>query len=279
MFLLSYIFYNKAKPSINKQYWKYAFNYSWPIVPHGISQVLLSQFDRIMIRSLVGITEVGLYSLPGSLKSILLIIVESLSTTWTTWVYEKLEKNNVEKIQYVSKLLMMIFVILTVGMLSLIPELIYILGGTAYNDSKYVAIPIIIEAFVIALYNIVVPIEYYTKKTHFIMLGTMLAGVLNVVLNYFCIKKYGYVAAAYTTLFAYLCYLLFHTLISYHLVKFNILHIGVLIFGFIIVIFSAIMNYLFIENIIVRYILCMIIVIPILLYLYRCGGFKNNGRF
>ena len=31
-------------------------------MPHGLSQLLLNQFDRIMIKSIIGSTEAGLYS-------------------------------------------------------------------------------------------------------------------------------------------------------------------------------------------------------------------------
>ena len=49
--LLLVSMYRKAKPKINKDYWRFGLRYSLPIVPHGVSQVLLSQFDRIIIRS------------------------------------------------------------------------------------------------------------------------------------------------------------------------------------------------------------------------------------
>ena len=55
--------YKKSKPIFNKKYWKFGLKYSLPIVPHGISQVLLSQFDRIMIRAIVGNSEAGIYSI------------------------------------------------------------------------------------------------------------------------------------------------------------------------------------------------------------------------
>lgn len=73
--------------------------YSLPIVPHGISQVLLSQFDRIMIRAIVGNSEAGIYSLAGNIKLILTIITDSIGTTWQTWFYEQIQERKVYKIQ------------------------------------------------------------------------------------------------------------------------------------------------------------------------------------
>lgn len=40
------------------------------------------------------------------------------------------------------------------------------LGGKNYESGKYVAIPMVVDAFVLFLYNIIVPAEYYKKKQH-----------------------------------------------------------------------------------------------------------------
>ena len=45
-------------------------------------------------------------------------------------------------------------------------------------------------------------------------IATMAAALINIVLNYFCIQKYGYIAAGYTTLFSYLALAVFHYGIS-----------------------------------------------------------------
>ena len=45
------------------------------------------------------------------------------------------------------------------------------------------------------------------------------AAVLNIILNWFFIPRYGYIAAAYTTLVTYLIYFVFHYLIVKKIVK------------------------------------------------------------
>jgi len=42
-----------ASPSIIKEYWKFGLSYSLPIIPHGISKIILSSFDRIMIKNII----------------------------------------------------------------------------------------------------------------------------------------------------------------------------------------------------------------------------------
>ena len=44
----------------------------------------------------------------------------------------------------------------------------------------------------------------YHKKTNYIMYSSIIAAIINLILNYICINIFGYMAAAYTTLVAYI---------------------------------------------------------------------------
>lgn len=260
--LLLVLLYKKSKPRVNLYYWKYAFWYSLPIVPHGISQVLLAQFDRIMIQSLVSSSAAGIYSLAGNIKLILTIITTSIATAWGNWFYEAMNQKEIKKIQSYAIQLMALFTILSIGMMAISPEMIWILGGERYETAKYVAVPMVIDAFVLYVYNIIVQAEYYMKKTSYIMVGTMVAAGINIVTNYIFIQKYGFIAAAYTTLFAYLCYLVMHLIISYKVVGFSVLPGKCLILFVSAIAVSGVLNLLFLEKMWLRWLICCVMVIP-----------------
>lgn len=268
-FFILCIMYKKAKPKINKSYWKFAVKYSIPIVPHGISQVLLAQFDRIMIRSIVGNAAAGIYSLAGNIMLILTIITDSISTAWSTWFYDQISENRIESINKRAKQLSFFFVVLTVGLLTISPELIIILGGKEYSAGQYVAIPMIVDAFILFIYNIIVSSEYYKNKTTYIMLGTMVAMVINLITNYVFISKYGFIAAAYTTLFSYMCYLILHIVISHKVVGFFVLELKFFLMELVIIILTAIFDLLFIRIFWLRVVVGISITIPIIAYLLK----------
>ena len=272
MLLILVSTYRKAKPRFNRDFWRFGVKYSLPIVPHGVSQVLLAQFDRIMIRSMVSDAAAGIYSLAGNLKLILTVITTSISSAWSTWFYTEMDKKNYASIRQRAVQLCALFTILTVGLMALSPELILILGGKAYDQAKYVAIPMILDALVMFWYDIVVTGEYYTRKTVYIMLGTMAAAVLNVVLNYIFILKYGFIAAAYTTLSAYICYLILHMLISRRFVGFCIVPVKWLLFFSAIAGVMAAANLLLLDSLLLRWGLCAVVVIPMALVLLRSVG-------
>ena len=270
--------YKKSKPRIRKIYWKYGIKYSLPIVPHGISQVLLAQCDRIMIRNICSSSDAGIYSLAGNIQLILIIITDSISTAWSTWFYSEMNKNNKELIQEKAIQVCILFSIFSVGLMSISPELVCFLGGEDYDLGKYVAIPMIIASFLLFLYNIIVPREYYTGKTIYIMLGTIIAAIINIIANYIFISKFGFIAAAYTTLFSYVCYLILHLFISYRLVHFNVIPIGKLILFGVVVVCVSVADLLLINRMLCRWSLCALIVLPMASWLFKknCGMLKKK---
>lgn len=207
--------YRREKPRINVSYWKYGLKISLPIIPHGLSQILLSQFDRLMIKSINGNSEAGLYSFAYTLGSIYQVIANSIDTAWNQWFFEQMSKKGYAKIKktanYYTGLLTVGAIIL--GLVS--PELIRIMGGSKYNDSKYVTLPIVLSMYYAAMYALPASVEYFYKKTKLIAVGTMVAAGLNIILNGIFIPLYGYIAAAYTTLFCYFIYFIMHMILAY----------------------------------------------------------------
>lgn len=209
-----FYFWKKAKPKVNKKYWHFALKFSLPLVPHGLSQVILSQFDRIMITRMIGAAESGIYSFAYTIFSIVQITGFSIDSAWTPWFYQQMHDKNYDGIKKRSS-----FVIISMSafmsiVMLISPELLSLLGTKSYADSVYCVIPLVAGGFFAFIYNFPAGIEYYFEKTKFIMAGTMAAALLNIVLNYIFIKQYGYVAAAYTTLATYFLYFVFHWFLS-----------------------------------------------------------------
>lgn len=203
-------FFRKAKPKVSLSFWRYGIGYSLPIIPHGISQVVLSSFDRIMIRDMVGSAEAGIYSFAGTILSLFRVASTSLENVWKPWVYERMSSKDYDSIKkqgskYAFGMALFVSLIMLAS-----PELIKIMGDVEYWQSTPCVIPVVVGGYFAFLYSLPSLIEYYYEKTKYIAIGTMTAAIVNVVLNYLCIKRFGYIAAAYTTLVTYVFYFLFH---------------------------------------------------------------------
>ena len=211
-------FFRKAKPQFNKEYWKYALNYSLPIIPHGLSQVVLSQFDRIMITNMVGKVESGVYSFGYNIYTLINVTATALDNVWGPWFYEQMNAKNYIDIRKKSSMYALGMLAFSTIIVFVAPEMVVFLGGSKYSNATYIVIPIVIGGFFSFLYTLPVQVEYFYEKTKFIATGTICAALLNIILNFIFIKHYGYVAAAYTTLITYFLYFVFHYILA------NIIH-------------------------------------------------------
>lgn len=208
------MFFKKEHPKLFSSDMKWGIKYSLPIIPHGISQVILSQFDRIMITTMVSSMASGIYSFAYNIYTILAITANSLDNVWNPWIFEKMHNNEYAIIKKYSSLYAGGMLIISMIVIVISPELILLLGGSKYKESVYCVIPIVASGYFSFLYTIPASVEYYYEKTNYIALGTSFAAIMNVVLNYFFINKYGYVAAAYTTLVTYIVYFDVHYIIA-----------------------------------------------------------------
>jgi O-antigen/teichoic acid export membrane protein len=207
-------FFRKSKPTVNGDYWKFAIIYSLPIIPHGISQIILSSFDRIMIKNIRGASEAGLYNFAFTIDSLVKVVATSLDNVWRPWIYEQMNAKSYDQIQKQAGKYAFGMGLFTTLVVMVAPELIKILGAREYWASAGCVVPLVIGGYFSFLYTLPVMIEYYYGKTKFIAVGSMLAAALNVILNNIFIPTYGYVAAAYTTMVTYFLYFTFHFILA-----------------------------------------------------------------
>ena len=121
------------------------------------------------------------------------------------------------------------------------------------------AVPLIMVSFVLFVYNVVVDAEYYSQKTTYIMYCTLAAAMIDIVLNLFFVSRFGFVAAAYTTLTSYIFYLIFHMQLSRKLLGFAIMRWSqVLTLGMAVMLAAAI-SLLLRQNILLRYLLELVL--------------------
>lgn len=260
-FSVLFSFYKIEKPKINLQYWKFGLKYSLPIIPHGLSQVLLLQLDRIMIKQYWNSEMVGLYSFSYTIGSIFSLVANSLETVWSPWFYEKMNNKDYKILRKRSSQYLILLSIIAGSLILIAPEFTEVLAPKTYWESKYSTTPVILGLFFSVIYTMPAQIEYFLKQTKFIAIGTVSSAIINVVLNSLFIPKYGYIGAAYATLISYFLYFIFHYFIAKKLLGFNLFDIKV--FGFVIfVIFVvSIINMMFINNIIIRGMMLLIIIL------------------
>ena len=203
-----------GKRIIAKEYWKYAAAIGLPLVPHVVSQSLLSQFDRIMISNMVGNSQAGIYSYLYTICTITNVICLSLDNAWTPWLFFNIKDKKMKVTKKASRKYIEGFGIITLGFICVMPEVTKVIAPSNYWEGIDLLVPLALSNFCIFLYLMPVSIEYYNKKTAYISIGTVGAALLNLTLNYFGIKLFGYKAAAYTTLISYFVLFVLHAVVA-----------------------------------------------------------------
>jgi len=208
-------FFKRSKPQINKEYFKFGLEYSLPLIPHGLSQILLAQFGKIIIQRQVGNDAAGIYGFAYTVALIPQILMQSLDMAWGPWFFETYKANRIDEIKYRTNQYVRVFAIISIALILVSPELVKLMAGHSYWESIKIAGPAILGVFFTFMYGIPAQIEYYYAKTNYIAMGTMLAAVLNIGFCLWLIPIFGYQAAVYITVVTYILYFVFHLIIAY----------------------------------------------------------------
>ncbi len=196
--------------SVSPQYWKFALAISVPMVIHGLSGQVLSLSDRIMITSIRGEEENAMYSVAYTASTVINVLWMSLNMAWSPWAYEQMNNHTIDKLKKASRPYIAMFFAIVVMFLFVSPEMLRLMGGKKYTDAIDVMPPVVVGMFFQFVYSIYVNIEFFHKKQKYTAVGTSIAAVLNIVLNALLIPRFGYIAAAYTTLIGYIALFCIH---------------------------------------------------------------------
>ena len=211
--------FKKGKVFFDKKYWIYALHLALPLLPHYLSGMVLSQSDRIMIGKMVGNSEVAFYSVAYNIGFLTQVFTSAINNSFTPWMYQCIKAKKYKGISKTINSLLLIIGTISFFLMMFSPELVKIFGSEEYSNAVYVIPPVAASVFFIFLYNILVIPQFYYEKTKFLMLSSLGAALLNLYLNYVFIKKFGYIAAGYTTLACYTIYGMGHYLISNNILK------------------------------------------------------------
>ena len=257
--------------------WKYIIKICIPYVPHLLSITILSSMDRVMINSICGAEDTALYSLAYSCGGILSIFVQAVNSAYSPWLGEKLEAKDHSAIYKMTKTYVSGFLIIALGIMTLAPEILLIMGGHQYQAAIAVMPPVIIGCYFQFIYTMFVNVEQYSKKTGGMAAATVCAALLNFVLNLTLIPRYGYAAAAYTTLVSYIVLMLIHMLLVKRIKLLKVYNIktilsccGICCFAGFGIIFSY-------QVMVLRIIFLLIIVFIFLLYIKKIWDVRRKS--
>jgi len=91
--------FRKSSHFYNRGYWSFALRFNIPLIPHYLSTTLLNQVDRIMIGNMVGIGEAAIYSIAYTIATMMNIVTQAISNTFTPYIYKELKEGKIQNIR------------------------------------------------------------------------------------------------------------------------------------------------------------------------------------
>ena len=79
--ILAAIVFRKGKTFYNKTFWKFMLQFNIPLVPHYLSQIILSSCDRVMIGRMCGEDYAAIYGVSYSIANIITIVLSSVGSS------------------------------------------------------------------------------------------------------------------------------------------------------------------------------------------------------
>lgn len=259
----------KTKLSFSRVNARYALAWGIPLLFHTVATVVLTQSDRILIRYMDSYSSTGIYTIATTIVSIPMILQQSLAQAWTPWFYSKLDAKEYDQIQWLNNRYIILYGSVIAAFMLLAPDIIHLFTKKSYWASVYSLVPLTISVFAELLYSIPTSVEYYNKKTTYIVTATVITVMINIVLDVLFIWRFGYAGAAYATAISKIILFLMHYRFSKKLDKNSMFSGKVVVIS---VVFLAALNVLILLTIdwyIVRYVIFLGILVPVGWYVLK----------
>lgn len=249
----------------NNEYIVYGLKISAPLIFHTISLSVMAQSDRLVITKYFGEIQTAIYSLAYQYAVLIDLVLNAVGQAWLPWFHDTYGAGKINLIRSKVKPLIILGGVVTLGAVSIAPEAMMILGPEDYQIGVWVVAPVALGTFVKYIFQNYEHVELHLKKTWYISVATIFAAGANLVLNYYFVPRYGFIAAAYTTMACYICLMAAHNfvvrvLLKQHIYSDSFLYLAVIICGLLCI--GAMILYPFV---IVRYVLITVIVIIFLI--------------
>ena len=180
--------------------WKAAIVFNLPLLPHFLSLTILNQSDKIMIERLCEPGQAAIYAVAHTVAAMIQLVMTAMNYSLVPWTYKKLKLGESKVIARRSNQILFT-VCCVLGLLMLFsPEVMYIMAPREYREATFIIPAMVGGIFFNYLYQFFGRVEMYHEKTKYMMIGSVACASFNIVLNAVFIRKYGYQAAAYTTL-------------------------------------------------------------------------------
>lgn len=182
-----------------REYVLHALKFGLPLVPHVVGGMLLTVTDRLMISSIIGVAETGIYMVAIQVGLAIGLMTDAMNRAVAPWLIETLQRRDARRDIRIVRLSYVYALTLICGALVVswaAPTLIGIIAGREFQAAAPLIGTISIGYAFGGMYLLVVNYIFYAGKTARLALVTLAVGIVNVGLSYLLLLSNGLVGAA-----------------------------------------------------------------------------------
>lgn len=176
-----------------------------PLMPTFVMYWICSSFDRVMIKSLLGLNELGIYSVASRIAQISQFIYTAFAMGWQYFAFSTMNDKDQKRLtSNIANYLLIISLIVTMAVTSISKILFYILAKGNYSIGYTILPYLFISPLFLMVFQTIGNQFLVVKKTYPVPLMLMVSASINIVLNYLLIPILGIEGASIATMVSYL---------------------------------------------------------------------------
>jgi O-antigen/teichoic acid export membrane protein len=184
-----------------------ALAFSLPLVPHGVASWALGLSDRAILMHFVPLGAIGLYSLGYQFGAVMIMASGAISNAWIPFLYKRVAAQGKQANAGLARLVTYYtLAVCTIAVLLCLfsRDAILLFTSPPFHGASPI-VPIVVIGYLFnSLYIVPANFLFVSNRTAYLPIATMGAAVLNILLNLVLVPRYGIIAAAWTTLVAFL---------------------------------------------------------------------------
>ncbi|WP_158211812.1 lipopolysaccharide biosynthesis protein [Polaribacter tangerinus] len=178
-----------------------ALKFGVPLIFHVTGSFLLISADRLVIKEVLSLSDVGVYMVAIQVSLVLNITFSAINKAYIPWLFELLpKKNNQINLKIVRLTLIYFGILIVIVFLGffLAPIILKFIVGSCFKAAASLVGYIVLGQCFFGAYLMVTNYIFYVKKTHYLALITISCGIFNLLILYFMTTNYGLLGTAYS---------------------------------------------------------------------------------
>lgn len=182
--------------------------YGFPVIAVNLASWVLSLSDRYILQFFRGSSEVGIYSASYAISEQTILMIASLfmlasaPLQYNIWETQGAKASR-EFLNKLTRYYLLIGLPATIGICILARPIVTVLTSPLYFEGCKIIPLVAFGAFLVGITHRYSEVLAFYKRTDILMYCMLCSALLNVGLNFLFVPRFGYVAAAATTLVAY----------------------------------------------------------------------------